>query len=40
MVVNISRKHRMPIIPYSGGTSLEGHTRGVRRSTLVGASHI
>jgi hypothetical protein len=29
-VVNISRKYRMPIIPYSGGTSLEGHTRGVR----------
>lgn len=29
-IVNISRKYRMPIVPYSGGTSLEGHNRGVR----------
>ncbi|KAJ8482850.1 hypothetical protein ONZ45_g14801 [Pleurotus djamor] len=27
-VVNISRKYKMPVIPYSGGTSLEGHNRG------------
>ncbi|KAG6891325.1 hypothetical protein C0992_008779 [Termitomyces sp. T32_za158] len=27
-IVNISRKYRMPIIPYSGATSLEGHTSG------------
>ncbi|KAF9490962.1 FAD-binding domain-containing protein [Pleurotus eryngii] len=27
-IVNISRKYRMPIVPYSGGTSLEGHNRG------------
>lgn len=28
-LVNISRKWRIPITPYSGGTSLEGHTSGV-----------
>jgi len=28
-VVNISRKYRLPIIPYSGATSLEGHFSGV-----------
>ncbi|KAJ7590917.1 FAD-linked oxidase-like protein [Mycena floridula] len=27
-IVNISRKYRMPIVPYSGATSLEGHFRG------------
>lgn len=27
-VVNISRKYRVPIIPYSGATSLEGHFNG------------
>lgn len=27
-IVKIAVKYRMPIIPYSGGTSLEGHTRG------------
>jgi len=26
-VVNISRKYKMPIVPYSGATSLEGHYR-------------
>lgn len=29
-IVKIAIKYRMPITPYSGGTSLEGHTRGVR----------
>lgn len=28
-VVNTSRKYRIPITPYSGGTSLEGHFGGV-----------
>lgn len=28
-IVNIARKYLMPVIPYSGGTSVEGHTRGV-----------
>lgn len=28
-IVNISRKYRIPIIPYSGATSLEGHFGGV-----------
>lgn len=32
-IVNISRKHRIPIVPYAGGTSLEGHTAGVRPSS-------
>ncbi|KAL4065326.1 FAD-linked oxidase-like protein [Scleroderma yunnanense] len=27
-IVNISRKYRIPIIPYSGATSLEGHFSG------------
>ena len=29
-IVKIATKYRMPITPYSGATSLEGHTRGVR----------
>lgn len=33
-VVNVARKYRMPIIPYSGGTSLEGHFAGVRKYLL------
>jgi D-lactate dehydrogenase (cytochrome) len=28
-VVKIARKHKVPITPYSGGTSLEGHFGGV-----------
>ncbi len=28
-IVKIATKYRMPITPYSGGTNLEGHTRGV-----------
>ena len=28
-VVNISRKYRIPLVPYSGATSLEGHFSGV-----------
>lgn len=28
-VVNISRKYRLPLVPYSGATSLEGHFSGV-----------
>ena len=28
-IVNISRKYRMPIVPYSGATSLEGQYRAV-----------
>ena len=27
-IVNVAKMYKMPIIPYSGGTSLEGHTRG------------
>ncbi|KAH9954938.1 FAD-linked oxidase-like protein [Russula dissimulans] len=27
-IVNVARKYRMPIIPYSGGTSVEGHFSG------------
>ena len=29
-IVNVARKYRMPVIPYAGGTSLEGHFAGVR----------
>ena len=28
-VVKIANKYRMPIVPYAGGTSLEGHFIGV-----------
>lgn len=28
-IMGIATKYRMPVVPYSGGTSLEGHTRGV-----------
>ncbi|KAH9053984.1 hypothetical protein EDB83DRAFT_2316402 [Lactarius deliciosus] len=27
-IVNVARKYRMPVVPYSGGTSLEGHFTG------------
>ena len=36
-IVNISRKYRIPIIPYSGATSLEGHFSGV--GLVLHASH-
>ena len=29
-VVKIAHKYRVPIVPYSGATSLEGHFSGVR----------
>ena len=29
-IVNISRKYKMPLVPYSGGTSLEGNLSAVR----------
>ncbi len=28
-IVNIARKYRIPVVPYSGATSLEGHFSGV-----------
>jgi len=28
-IVNIAKKYRVPIVPYSGATSLEGHFSGV-----------
>lgn len=31
-IVNIARKYRVPIVAYSGATSLEGHFSGVRCS--------
>ncbi|KAG5717961.1 hypothetical protein E4T56_gene1682 [Termitomyces sp. T112] len=33
-IVNISRKYRMPITPYSGATSLEGHTSGFESGSI------
>ncbi|KAH9016922.1 FAD-linked oxidase-like protein [Lactarius pseudohatsudake] len=27
-IVNVAQKYRMPVVPYSGGTSLEGHFTG------------
>lgn len=29
-IVNVARKYRVPLVPYSGATSLEGHFSGVR----------
>ena len=31
-IVKIATKYRMPVVPYSGATSLEGHFRGVSLS--------
>ena len=31
-IMKTAVKYRMPVIPYSGGTSLEGHTRGVSQA--------
>ena len=36
-IVKVATKYRIPVIPYSGATSLEGQTRGVR-SNLPSAS--
>ncbi|KAG6903176.1 hypothetical protein C0995_002719 [Termitomyces sp. Mi166 len=33
-IVNISHKYRMPITPYSGATSLEGHTSGFESGSI------
>lgn len=33
-VVNISRKYKVPIVPYASATSLEGHYNGVRGFTF------
>ena len=33
-VVNVARKYRVPIVPYSGATSLEGHFSGVSSAIL------
>lgn len=35
-VVKIAVKYRMPVIPYSGATSLEGHFRAVRAEWKAG----
>lgn len=32
-IVKVANKYRMPVIPYSGATSLEGHFLGVRVSS-------
>lgn len=31
-IVKIAIKYRMPVVPYSGATSLEGHFRAVRQT--------
>jgi D-lactate dehydrogenase (cytochrome) len=36
-VVNISRKYKVPIIPFGVGNSLEGHFAGVRPSVIHSA---
>ena len=33
-VMKIATKYRMPIVPYAGGTSLEGHFLGVSISCI------
>jgi len=32
-IVKIANKYKMPLVPYSGATSLEGHLRGVREQS-------
>ncbi|CDO69026.1 hypothetical protein BN946_scf184834.g33 [Trametes cinnabarina] len=32
-IVNVARKYRVPIVPYSGATSLEGHFSGAHNDT-------
>ncbi|ESK96801.1 fad-binding [Moniliophthora roreri MCA 2997] len=40
-IVKIATKYRMPITPYSGATSLEGHTRGSASGSIcVDVSHM
>ncbi|KAH8096793.1 hypothetical protein BXZ70DRAFT_1072326 [Cristinia sonorae] len=40
-IVKISRKYRMPVIPYSGATSLEGHYRAPASGSIcVDMSHM
>ena len=34
-IVKIANQYRMPVIPYSGATSLEGHYRAVRLLIIV-----
>ena len=34
-IVNISRRYKVPIVPISGATSLEGHYAGVRTVSFV-----
>lgn len=33
-IVNISRKYRIPVVPYSGATSLEGHFSGYSSGSI------
>ena len=36
-IVKIAVKYRMPVVPFSGGTSLEGHYLAVSLATGAGA---
>lgn len=29
-IMKVATKYRMPVVPYSGGTSLEGHFAGIK----------
>ena len=33
--MKVANKYRMPIVPYAGGTSLEGHFLGVSASIIL-----
>ncbi|KAJ3516864.1 hypothetical protein NMY22_g14101 [Coprinellus aureogranulatus] len=40
-IVKIANKYRMPVVPYSGATSLEGHFRGTKVGSIcVDLSHM
>ncbi|VDC07088.1 unnamed protein product [Peniophora sp. CBMAI 1063] len=33
-IVELAKKHRVPVVPYSGGTSMEGHTTGTMHGSI------
>ena len=38
-IVKIANKYKIPVTPYGGGTSLEGHFSGVRHISFYSNNH-